>query len=453
MPLLDAMLVPFYKDTSDRFHIRRDGSDVGPQYASLYHCRAQQLGPRAVRAGNRAWGPASDVSPWTNTVDAQTIGNVQGRIVGILYRRMADPRIESRSLKGTTEQAPALMRLRCHADDLLKLEDAAGRLALRFDANALGNSVGCLLSGSVVAVLGHYAPLAGDEQGASMFQHDAGVFHAIDVCVPGPLAQSPFTPPRLPTPCLPTPTRCVAIVSGLSIRSDDLPEGLAALLTGLIANAAASTLARVIVAGNGASPWDTSLMGPTANTFAHVRGLDRFLAALAEHVPVDYMCGADDVGSKALPQSPLFGALLPEATAKKGLRLCTNPYSCTIDGYSFLGSAGQPIDDAMMQLPLADRETGDASVRVLSQTMECGHMAPTAPGTLHCHALVHEDPFVIHERPHVYFAGNQRVANDALNTEHPDEWTRLIAVPRYSEAATVAIVSLEDGCLCEFVQF
>jgi DNA polymerase delta subunit 2 len=441
--------MPAYEDVSDRFHLRRDGDDVGPQYASLYHCRAQQLGPRAVRVGNRAWGPTSDASPWTNTVNAQTLGATEGRIVGVLYRRMADPRIESRALKGTTGQAPELMRTRCHADDLLKLEDAAGRLALRFDADTLSDWADRLLSGSVVAVLGRYAPLASEEQGASTFQHDAGVFDVVDVCAPGPLAQ-----PRLAPPLLHVPPRCVAIVSGLSIRSDDPSDGLAALLAGLVANATSGALARVIVAGNGASPWNTSQAGPPTDALAHLRGLDRFLAALADHVPVDYMCGADDIGPGALPQPPLFGALLPEATAKKGLRLCTNPYACTVGGYGFLGSAGQPVDDATVQLPPADREAGDASIRVLAQTLECGHMAPTAPGTLHCHALVHEDPFVIHERPHVYFAGNQPFGNEALDDEeHADEWTRLVAVPRYSETATVAIVALVDGCSCTFVRF
>jgi len=439
--------MPAYEDVSDRFHLRRDGGDVGPQFASLYHCRAQQLGPRAVRTGNRVWGPASDASPWTNTVDAQTLGAAEGRIVGVLYRRMADPRIESRAHKGTTGQAPELIHSRRHADDLLKLEDAAGRLALRFDACALGG-VDRLLSGSVVAVLGHYAPLASEEQGVSTFQHDAGVFDVIDVRAPGPLAQ-----PRVATPRLPAPPRCVAIVSGLSIRGDDPSAGPAALLAGLVTNATSGVLARVIVAGNGAAPWDPTPETPPADVLAHARGLDRFLAALAAHVPVDYMCGADDIGPGALPQPPLFGALLPEATAEQGLRLCTNPYACTIDGYGFVGSAGQPVDDAISHLPPPGRDAGDAALRVLAQTLECGHLAPTAPGTLRCHALVHEDPFVIDERPHVYFAGNQRFGNETLDAERSGEWTRLVAVPRYSETATVAIVNLEDGCSCEFVQF
>lgn len=439
-----------YEDTSDRFYLRRDGGDVGPQYASLYHCRAHQLGPRAVRAGNMAWGPASDLSPWTNTVDAQTIGAAEGRIVGILYRRTADPSIESRSLKGTTGQVHELMRTRRHADDALKIEDAAGRLALRFDAgaDALTDWAGRLLSGSIVAVLGRYAPLAGEQQGSSTFQHDAGVFHVVDVRAPGPLAQPRLAPPRLPAP-----PRCVALVSGLSIRSDEPSESIAALLAGLVANAASGVLARVIVAGNGASPWDSNPTAAPIDVLAHVRGLDRFLAALAEHVPVDYMCGADDVCPGALPQPPLFGALLPEATVKAGLRLCTNPYACVVGGYVFVGSAGQPVDDAAVQLPPVEREAGDAPLLVLAQTLAYGHMAPTAPGTLHCHALVHEDPFVIYERPHVYFAGNQRFGNEALNAESSGEWTRLVAVPRYNDTATVAIVDLADGCSCEFVRF
>lgn len=35
-------------------------------------------------------------------------------------------------------------------------------------------------------------------------------------------------------------------------------------------------------------------------------------------------------------------------------------------------------------------------------------MAPTAPDTLMCYPLNEEDPFVISELPHVFFAGDQQ---------------------------------------------
>lgn len=431
-------------DASEQFCMRRDGRDIGPQFASLYHCRAQQLAPRAMRAGNLAWGPASNTSPWTTAVNAHTLGMAEARVVGVLYRRMDDPRIELRALKGTVEQFAELVRTRCHAKDLLKLEDASGRIALRFGKCA-GDMAICadlLLSGCVVAVLGRHAPLDAEEQGTVAFQHDAGAFDVIDVRLAGTLAQRTL-------PISTTPARYVAIVSGLALCGDvDFPSAVHKLLASLVGNADSGTLARVIVAGNGAVAWE-----PPIDALAHLQGLDRFLAILAAHVPVDYMCGSGDIGPGALPQPPLFNALLPEAVATGGLCLCTNPYACTIDGYVFVGSAGQPIEDAAAQFPPTQRDAGDAPLRVLSQTLACGHVAPTAPGTLHCHSFVHKDPFVINERPHVYFAGNQRLGNECLEAEHPDYWTRLVAVPRYSESTVGAIVELTDGCPCQLVKF
>lgn len=446
-----------YFDVSDRFHLRRDGCDVGPQYASLYHCRAQQLGPRAVSAGNRSWGPPSETCKWTNAVDAQTLVAKEIRIVGVLYRRSNNPLIESRALKGTTvERVEELVRLSLHddTDGSLKIEDASGRLALR-----LGEGVGLdktaldlLIPGSVVAIVGRYSPLAITEQGTPTFQHDTGAFEVLGVRGPGPLAQPSFGLTQ------PEGVGCVAIVSGLSlVGGDTLDVSTSTLLRYLTFHAQQGRVVRVIVAGNGTRPWDpsTGADGTDASDvpLVHMRGLDRFLALLTESVPVDYMCGATDLGPGALPQPPLFKALLPEATKGDGLHLCTNPYACLINGYHFLGSSGQPIDDARAQMPLEAREEGGAPLRVLSSTLALGHLAPTAPGTLYSHAFVNEDPFVIDTRPHVYFAGNQPSGNDTLEATYSGEWTRVLVVPRFTEGSTVAMISLEDGCPCDFVHF
>ena len=437
--------MPSSDDVYDHFHVRDDGSDVGPQYASLYHCRAQQLAPRAVVAANRAWGPPSDASRWTNAIDAQTADTTtEVRLVGILYRRMDDPRIESRALKGTIDQTTELVRTRRHADDSLKLEDAAGRLALRIDERT-GIDAARLPSGCVVAVRGRYVPFVVAEQGVATFQHDAGALEVFDVRMPG-LHPHPHSNPHS---SLHT-GRCVVIVSGLSIRGKDLSVEMEALLAGLVANATDGRIAHVLVAGNGAAPWEPDA-GGGSTVVAHLSGLDHFLAELAAHVPVDYMCGPDDVGPRALPQPPLFRSLLPNATMEKGLRLCTNPCVRTIEGFLFVGSSGQPVDDARDHLPPPEREAGDASLRVLSTTLECAHMAPTAPGTLHCHAYVHEDPFVLRARPHVYFAGNQPAGNDRLDAEHGGAWTRTVVVPRFTDGSTVVAIRLEEGCPCDFV--
>jgi DNA polymerase delta subunit 2 len=42
------------------------------------------------------------------------------------------------------------------------------------------------------------------------------------------------------------------------------------------------------------------------------------------------------------------------------------------------------------------------------------HVAPTAPDTLGCYAFMEEDPFVILDCPHVFYAGNQAQFGSSL---------------------------------------
>jgi DNA polymerase delta subunit 2 len=42
------------------------------------------------------------------------------------------------------------------------------------------------------------------------------------------------------------------------------------------------------------------------------------------------------------------------------------------------------------------------------------HVAPTAPDTLGCYAFMEEDPFVILDCPHVFYAGNQAQYGSSL---------------------------------------
>ena len=79
----------------------------------------------------------------------------------------------------------------------------------------------------------------------------------------------------------------------------------------------------------------------------HVRTLDQFLTAVSAAMPVDLMPGTDDPCSYLLPQQPFHPCMLPHASRLETLNLCTNPHACQIDGVSFLGPAGQPLDDML----------------------------------------------------------------------------------------------------------
>lgn len=90
----------------------------------------------------------------------------------------------------------------------------------------------------------------------------------------------------------------------------------------------------------------------------------------------------------------------------------------TIDLCSLLGTSGQNLDDIDLQ------STIDNRVQILENCLKWNVIAPTCPDTLSktssfdfpirspeigsgCYPYVKNDPFIITETPHVFFAGNQ----------------------------------------------
>ena len=65
-----------------------------------------------------------------------------------------------------------------------------------------------------------------------------------------------------------------------------------------------------------------------------------------------------------------------QASAYENLRRVPNPYCCEIEGCRVLGTSGQPVDDIIRF------STQTNPLTVLQQTLEWGHIAPTAPDTL-----------------------------------------------------------------------
>ena len=80
------------------------------------------------------------------------------------------------------------------------------------------------------------------------------------------------------------------------------------------------------------------------------------------------------------------------------------------------------------------------------------HVCPTAPDTLRAFPYVDEDPFVMHECPHVYFAGNQSSFGSRLIKPIPSQAVQVISVPAFRH--TRSKVLLDVGTLqCYEVKF
>ena len=82
-----------------------------------------------------------------------------------------------------------------------------------------------------------------------------------------------------------------------------------------------------------------------------------------------------------------------------------------------LGTSGQNIDDIFKYM----EEGYDSRLTMATQTLQWAHIAPTAPDTLWCFPFTDRDPFLISDRPDVYFVGNQP---NFGTTTYTREWTR-----------------------------
>ena len=131
--------------------------------------------------------------------------------------------------------------------------------------------------------------------------------------------------------------------------------------------------------------------------------------------------------------------MLPHASQLATLNLCTNPYCCDVDGVRVLGTSGQPLDDMQRYQP------GDDRMRTLERSLEYQHLAPSAPDTLGCYPFAEkaEDPFVMRQCPHIYFAGNQPRFETKLVTGPAGQRVRAIMVPDFHLEHTCVLVNLE----------
>ena len=89
---------------------------------------------------------------------------------------------------------------------------------------------------------------------------------------------------------------------------------------------------------------------------------------------------------------------------------------------------------------------GDDRLTTLTRSLECQHLAPTAPDTLGCYPFAGEsaDPFVVRECPHIFFAGNQPRFESKLVQGPDGQRVRAILVPEFCAEPTCVLVNLDS---------
>jgi DNA polymerase delta subunit 2 len=101
-----------------------------------------------------------------------------------------------------------------------------------------------------------------------------------------------------------------------------------------------------------------------------------------------------------------------------------------------MGSSGENIND-MRLYSAAPR------MELLENTLKWRNIAPTAPDTLGCYPFQKDDPFIIHQSPHLYFAGNQPEFGTKL-LEEDGKQIRVVLVPSFTQTHTAVLVNLDD---------
>lgn len=199
-------------------------------------------------------------------------------------------------------------------------------------------------------------------------------------------------------------------------------------------------IVRVIFAGNSIDHF--KLQGnddenDTSDTLSAVQYIDSFIYDLSLSVSVDLMPGETDPTNLMLPQQPLHACMFPKSRVRDTFRGVTNPYRFQCHDRLILGTSGQNAEDIMRFSNIADE------LAALKATLEWSHIAPTAPDTLASYPYYNEDPFIITEMPHVYFAGNCKAFRTDKVTLGAGE-TRIVCVPAFSETKQVVLLNLKS---------
>ncbi|KAF2090620.1 DNA polymerase delta subunit 2 [Saccharata proteae CBS 121410] len=436
------------------------------QYADMYFMRLAELKPEVEKIAAEAWEGFEIGGEKARRVD-RVLDVRQGElcwVVGTVYMEMPlKPNILDDISKDHWISAPPPREkyISPNGEDQIMLEDESGRL--RLTGSFLATQM--LVTGCIIAAMGT--------------ENSDGVFEVAKIQVADLAPQ----PDRLEQPEAaeddeqqPKPSSKVAIISGLRISgspSDALRLSLLTeYLTGELGSpsstqTASARISRLIIAGDSlanASPipsredtlaakksskkfgYDASIYNP-----APTEHLDQFLSSLLPTLPITLMPGASDPANVAIPQQPLHPALFPlsrayanppgaqhDPTTQPGwFDSSTNPFSATIAGYRYLGSGGQPVSDIYKYVPSSDR------LEMMESMLRWRCNAPTAPDTLWSYPFQDEDPLLIKECPHVFFAGNMpEFGTDVVEGYH-GQTVRVVAVPGFRETGQVVLVDEE----------
>lgn len=409
------------------------------QFFSMYQARLNELKTRVDKEALEKWGNG------TRRADGQTIQHkpkildiVSGELCWVSGTVFSEMKYKLNILadveKGTDDVMPKAPLSYVGEDQaVMMLEDESGRAILHNEA--LLTRLG-LVTGCVVAILG--------------IEIQAGIFEAMEVMCPTLAPQKPLPEPK-------SDSEYIAIVSGLhfTLKAEcDLRSALLLQwLTGELGCGqdadVAGRISRLVIAGNSVGELEEEekpedqMFGSKNKSHFKTESLELFASWLREvmaSVPVTVMPGAEDPAEVCVPQHPVHKSLFGVnsqyvgSTPESPIQTISNPawLECG-NGLRIVGTSGQNILDIHKYYA----QEADP-VETMLKTLHWQHIAPTAPDTLYCYPYEDEDPFVLGETPHVYFAGNQsRFGVGTLEEKN----ATVISVPRFDLTGQIVLLN------------
>ncbi|OLN86916.1 DNA polymerase delta small subunit [Colletotrichum chlorophyti] len=441
------------------------------QFADLYFLRLTSIRPAVDAAAAEAWDGTVIGGEEARRVN-RVLDVRQGElcwVTGTVYMDMQlKPNILEDVSKDRWISAPVSTERYYSEDDkdMIMLEDDSGRIRLVGDVLKSIH----LVTGCIIGVMGS--------------ENANGELEVIDVKFPD-LAPQPsrWSLTKNPSEDLDMsgtkpsqrPSSKIAIVSGLSFSGTDASYALelSLLLEYLLGEALSpgsqsdiTNISRLVIAGNSISSTTPNAAAvPDANTAAKKAAItkkygydasaynplpsqlfDEFLADLLPSMPVTLMPGAEDPANASYPQQPIHAAMFPRSRVYCAgpdskdpgwFHATTNPWEGEVDGWRVLGTGGQNVDDVFKYVDSDDR------LGMMEAMCRWRCTAPTAPDTLWSYPFQDDDPFVMKNAPHLYFAGCQPEFSTKVIHGTDGQKVRLITVPSFSKTKEVVLVDTE----------
>ncbi|XP_044744884.1 DNA polymerase delta subunit 2 [Coccinella septempunctata] len=403
------------------------------QYCSIYITRLEHMGNVLTEKAKARWGedyPIVKLHKLSETDCDKCI------VIGTLFK---DQKLKPSIVKQLSEAnqlvpQPILTNFTDDSDVLL-IEDELQRYQI----------IGNLKKNNVVT--GITCALLGKDIGKGKFDAEDYIFIDFHPQIERPIFEQNFY---------------VLLLSGLDLihleKTNIILQIIPYWLSGLIEldeTINSKDICRVIIAGNSvrtapekAKPTIsmTSRIPESADTIDAVKILDEFLLKICQIIDVDIMPGENDPSNHILPQQPLHHCMFPKSSKYRSLNQVPNPYKCLLDGVKVLGTSGQPIRDILRFSDLTD------PLDALESCLKWSHLAPTAPDTLGCFPFYEEDPFILDDCPHVFFAGNQESFGTRKAKGPQGQEVCLVSIPEFSTTLQACLLNLKN-LECNLVSF